>query len=151
MKKIFLILLLIPLISFSQSYKDIMSINSIDMFKKVMIENDYEYMEGDGWSTGEITVYGNLVFRDDDGKITGADYIAYYLKKENRFNIQIPNRYARNVYSLIYDKVKEECKFYKIINFKENDYACYSCPDSSVGKIGFNKVDGVGMILNFRE
>ena len=151
MKKIILILLFIPLVIFGQTYKDIMSINSVDMFKKVMIENDYEYMEGDGWSTGEITVYGNLVFRDDDGKITGADYIAYYLKKENRFNIQIPNRYARNVYSLIYDKVKEECKFYKIINFSESDYACYSCPDSSVGKIGFNRVDGIGMILNFRE
>ena len=51
----------------------------------------------------------------------------------------------------IYDKVKKECKFYKIIKYLESDYACYSCPDSSVGKIGFNKVDGVGMILNFRE
>ena len=153
MKKLILLLLFIPLISFGQvTYKDVISISSTEMFKKVMIENEFEYMEGDGYSTEDILVYGQLVFRDDDGKITGSDNLAYYLKKGNRFNFQFLNSiFGKDEYSLIYDKVKEECKFYKIINFSESDYACYSCPDSSVGKIGFSKVDGVGMILNFRE
>ena len=47
MKKL-IILLLFPLVSFSQiSYKDIMSIDSEKMFKKVMIENGYEYNSND--------------------------------------------------------------------------------------------------------
>jgi len=38
MKKLLLILF-IPFVSFSQTYEELMSINSIDMFKKVSIEN----------------------------------------------------------------------------------------------------------------
>ena len=143
---------LVPLLSFTQSYKDLMSINSIDMFKKVMIENEFEYMEGDKWSTEDILIYGQMVFRDDDGKITGTENIAFYDIKENRFNLQIQgNRYGGSDYFPIYDKVKKECKFYKIIKYLETDYACYSCPNSSVGKIGFNRAGNFGMILNFRE
>ena len=49
MKKLILLLLFIPLLSFSQSYKDLMSINSVDMFKKAVIENGYEFSsEKDG-------------------------------------------------------------------------------------------------------
>ena len=143
MKNLIILFLFIPLVSFGQSYKDIMSISSTDLFKKVMIENEFEYMEGD-----DILVYGQMVFRNNDGKITGADEIAYYDINENRFNFQIQ---ARDIYFPIYDKVKKECKFYKIIKYLESDYACYSCPNSSVGKIGFNKGDGGWMILNFRE
>ena len=43
MKKLILLLLFIPLFSFGQTYKDVMSINSADMFKKVVIENKYQY------------------------------------------------------------------------------------------------------------
>ena len=43
MKKL-LVLLFVPILSYSQiSYKDIMSIKSVDMFKKVVIKNGYEY------------------------------------------------------------------------------------------------------------
>ena len=41
MKKLILLLLFIPLVSFGQTYKELMSINSLDKFKKVVIENDY--------------------------------------------------------------------------------------------------------------
>tara|TARA_R110002012_G_scaffold288714_1_gene481479 strand:- start:55 stop:201 length:147 start_codon:yes stop_codon:yes gene_type:complete len=48
MKKLIILLLFIPLISFGQvTYKDVISISSTEMFKKVMIENEFEYMEGD--------------------------------------------------------------------------------------------------------
>ena len=58
MKK-FLLVLLFPLISFSQTYKDVMSISSVDMFKKVVIENGYEYDSTDNdWITYG---YGNMV------------------------------------------------------------------------------------------
>ena len=46
MKKL-LLLLFIPLFSYSQTYKDIMSINSAEMFKKVAIENNYEIDNSD--------------------------------------------------------------------------------------------------------
>ena len=43
-----LILLFIPLFGVSQvSYKDVMSINSEDTFKKVVIENGYEWNSND--------------------------------------------------------------------------------------------------------
>ena len=57
-----LILLLIPLFGFSQiSYKDVMSIKSVDMFKKVVIENGYEYesLDEEGWLT-----YGFNIVKD---------------------------------------------------------------------------------------
>ena len=46
-----LFLLFIPIISYSQiSYNDVMSIKSVDMFKKVVIENGYEFesLDDDG-------------------------------------------------------------------------------------------------------
>ena len=42
MKKLLLILF-IPFVSFSQTYEELMSIESEDMFKKFVIENGYEY------------------------------------------------------------------------------------------------------------
>ena len=53
-KVILLVMFLVPLLSFSQSYKDLMSINSVDMFKKAVIENGYEFS---GEEDGEIS-YG---------------------------------------------------------------------------------------------
>ena len=44
MKKLLLLLLFIPLMSIGQiTYDDLMSINSLETFKKVAIENDFEY------------------------------------------------------------------------------------------------------------
>ena len=61
-----LIFLLIPIIGYSQiSYKDIMSIDSEKMFKKVMIENGYEYNSNDergliyGWEIQKDSIEGN--------------------------------------------------------------------------------------------
>ena len=56
-----LFLLLIPFVSFSQEFNDIMSIKSLDMFKKVVIENGYEFDEEDeeGWVS-----YGFNITRD---------------------------------------------------------------------------------------
>ena len=60
MKKLILLLLFIPLLSFSQSYKDLMSINSVDMFKKAVIENGYEFSSE---KDGQIS-YGFNIMRD---------------------------------------------------------------------------------------
>ena len=79
MKKLIL-LLFIPLLSFSQSYKDLMSINSVDMFKKAVIENGYEFSSEED---GEIT-YGFNIMRDS---IDGDKSIkwAYYSTNNDRW------------------------------------------------------------------
>ena len=60
MKKLFLLLFIVPVIGFSQiTYKDVMSINSEKMFKKVMIENGYEFESNDG----EL-IYGYEIQKD---------------------------------------------------------------------------------------
>ena len=46
--KSFLIQLFIPFIGFSQiSFSDIMKLNSLDKFKRLVIENDFEYESND--------------------------------------------------------------------------------------------------------
>ena len=63
MKKILLLLLFIPLMSIGQiTYNDLMSIKSVDTFKKVVIENGYEYDSTDA-DTGAI-YYGFNIVRD---------------------------------------------------------------------------------------
>jgi len=56
-----LFLLFIPILSYSQiTYKDVMSINSEDTFKKVVIENGYEFdSEDEG-----LIFYGLNILRD---------------------------------------------------------------------------------------
>ena len=74
-----LLLLFIPIISYSQiSYKDVMSINSEKMFKKVMIENGYERMGlGDQdsyfWKTSKERLNNSTENKNDDG-INGEAY-----------------------------------------------------------------------------
>ena len=124
MKKIIL-LLFIPFISFSQTYKDLMSIKSLDTFKKVAIENNYRYESKD--SLRDLIEY---VYEDKK--------MLYYHLKDDGFNLIVRPKYEKKVYDEIYDNVKNKCSFYKIINYRGDDYACYSCPESSYkGKIGF--------------
>ena len=59
MKK-FILLLFIPFVCFSQTYEELMSINSVDMLKKVSIENGYQpYAEND-----ESVFYGFNIVKD---------------------------------------------------------------------------------------
>ena len=66
MRKILLLLLFIPLVSFGQTYKDVMPIGSVDMFVKVAIENGYEF---DSVDEEEWVTYGYNIDRDSiEGK-----------------------------------------------------------------------------------
>ena len=159
-KVILLILLLIPLVSFGQTYKEVMSINSADMFKKVVIENKYQYNSTlNNWIT-----YGfNIEWDDNEGRNKSSRW-AYYNLKDDRFNLNFsrtdlissffgsePNN-SENPYDLITETIKEKCKYYKIKNYKGTDYVTYSCSDSSYkGKIGFVIEEGWGIIRYFPE
>ena len=142
MKKL-LVLLLLPLFSFSQTYKDVMSIKSLDTFKKVAIENNYEF--------DEINDDGLILYRLNVTKWMGYnpkdDSFSLIFSKASFFGATDNTEYDR-----IYAVVKEKCSYYKIINDKGDDYVCYSCPESSYkGKIGFMIKENWGVINHFPE
>lgn len=154
-----LILLLIPLFGFSQiSYKDVMSINSVDGFKKVVIENGYEFddIDEEGWIS-----YGFNIVRDSIEGSKSSKWMLYNTK-DDRFTLSFGRRTilgnffgteddtSKNPYDLIVKDIKEKCKYYKIINYNGIDYVSYGCSDSSYkGKIGFVVSEGNGLIRHF--
>ena len=162
MKKL-LILLLLPLFSFSQTYKEVMSIKSLDTFKKVSIENNYE--QSDSEQEGLVT-YGYDISKDDDGNKSSSKW-AYYIPKNDMFffafsrgnamseffGTEVDN--SENPYDLILKDVKDKCSYHKIVNHEGTDFVTYSCPESSYkGKLGFaiKSVDyQTGIIMHFHK
>ena len=154
-----LILLLIPLFGFSQiSYKDVMSIKSVDGFKKVVIENGYEFdsLDDDGWLT-----YGFNIVRDSIEGSKSSKWMLYNTK-DDRFTLSFGRRTvlgnffgteddtSSNPYDLIVKDIKEKCKYYKIINYKGVDYVSYSCSESYYkGKIAFVIDENWGVVRHF--
>ena len=154
-----LLLLFVPILSYSQiSYKDVMSIKSVDMFKKVVIENGYEYesLDEEGWLT-----YGFNIVRDSIEGSKSSKWMLYNTK-DDRFTLSFGRRTvlgnffgteddtSKNPYDLIVKDIKEKCKYYKIINYNGIDYVSYGCSDSSYkGKIGFVVSEGNGLIRHF--
>ena len=144
-----LLLLFIPVLSFSQNFDELKLIDSLDDFKKVMIENKYEFIEVDedgSW------VYGYNVF-EVEGEKLGEKYGNYY--KDGSWKIQF-NEKNTLIFKLgDYDDIVEEikkCDYVGIEKFyKNNDYVTYNCNRDINGKIGFMIVDGNGFIRYFRN
>jgi hypothetical protein len=149
-----LVFLFIPLFSFSQvTYKDLLSLNSVDQFKRVMIENNYQSVENEE----ETLTYGIYPTKNDEGEMVAYDW-AFFFPEHNGFMFSFTQSLfgGKFTYNVIYDIVKEKCKFSKIYTLKVDDdkptdYACYTCPESSVGLIGFTKQGNEGNIINTRE
>ena len=141
----------IPLMSIGQSYKDVMSIKSVDTFKKVAIENNYEF-SNDGRE--DLLTYGYNISRDS---INGdkASKWAMYSPEDDMFVLSFTKQsfFGTNdetEYDKIYSVVKEKCSYYKIVNKEGTDFVTYSCPESSYkGKIGFVIIDDSGIITHF--
>lgn len=154
-----LILLFIPFFGFSQiSYKEIMSINSEDTFKKVVIENGYEFesIDDEGWVSYGFNIVRDSIDGNKSSKWGGYD------KVDGKFSFQFNRRTllgnflgtdddtSENPYDLIVEDIKKNCKYYKIINYNGTDYVTYSCSESTYkGKIGFVVSEGVGLIRHF--
>lgn len=155
MKKLLVLLLFIPLISFSQTYKDVMSIKDVDTFKKVVIENNYEFNDEGG--EGLVT-YGYNIVKDSINGNKSSKWAFYKLEddmfvltfsKESFFGTSDETQYDK-----IYESVKDKCSYYKIINNEGTDFVTYSCPESSYkGKLGFVVMDDegtkTGIIMHF--
>ena len=155
MKKL-LILLLLPLFSFSQTYKDVMSINSLDTFKKVAIENNYEFNppeEANGTREGVIS-YGYNIVKDSINGNKSSKWL-FYKPKDDMFVLTFSKSSFfgtsdETLYDKIYESVKNKCSYYKIVNLEGTDFVTYSCPESSYkGKIGFVVQDDTGIIMHF--
>ena len=156
MKKL-LLLLIIPTLSYSQiTFEDIMSINSEKTFKRVMIENGFEYEDTDD---NQNVWYGLNIVKDSE-KGSQSSFWGSYYKRNGEFEFQISLRSSfgldffgkqieseDNVYNDIMEKIKKNCKYYDVLNENGSDYVCYSCSQSKYkGKIGFYKSDGFGYI-----
>ena len=132
-----------------------MSINSLDTFKKVAIENNYEFMddiEANRTREGVIT-YG---YKIDKDSINGnkSNKWAFYNTEDDMFLLTFSKSSFffgdETPYDKIYESVKNKCIYFKIINHQGTDYVTYSCPESSYkGKIGFVVKDDSGFIMHF--
>lgn len=158
-----LLILLIPIISYSQiSYKDVMSINSEKMFKKIMIENGYEF----GQSDEDDVIYGFDIVRDSIDGMKSSKWGRYGVKDDsftvsfsrnsslNTF-LNLKEDRSENEYDLIVKEIKKNCKYFDVITYtneddEDSDYVCYSCSESKYkGKIGFMISEGWGFIKHF--
>ena len=143
MKRLLLILL-IPTLSYSQTYDDIISINSPENFKKVVIENDYQLDYED-----ESLIKYNYVGNKRDGIIRTSVYSV----KDNswEFSFKRPDYdWETTPYDLIVSEIKDECKYYKIISVNNVDFVSYSCHESTYnGNLGFVITNDSGIIKMF--
>ena len=148
MKKLLILLIIIPSIGNSQikSFDDIKNLNSISQFKRIMIENSYtknpsNYMidnykylsyaiglvekekgeyEAYCWASYQLKDTNWLTF----GNYPGESYFEFSALDYDREN-------GISYFDIIYEQVKRSCKFFKIHEDSEKDYALYSCPNST--------------------
>ena len=153
MKKLIL-LLIIPIFTYSQTYNELMGIESINDFKRVMIENGYE-MDVDN-DTKVVFGY-NLV---GEGHKKKSEKWGMYFKESKvmfyQFNetpIDILRRFGD--YDDIVDNIKSKCEYDDIIVVDEeggmgSEYVGYICSESNLdGKFGFMVSDSSGIVIYF--
>ena len=157
-----LIFLLIPIIGYSQiTFNELMSISDEKMFKKVMIENGYEWNSRDdedgliyGWEIEKDSINGNKSSKWGYYRYNDEFMVSFSRNSllNNFFNLEEDN--TENEYDIIVKEIKKNCKYYDIITHRndvgEFDYVCYSCSESKYkGKIGFRVSEGWGYIRHF--
>ena len=168
--RILIILLFISFSSFGQTYEDIMSIKDVESFKKVCIENNYEYMSAQmlielgkeqGEELNEDTVIKSMkdvtMYIKENGSMRGIYYTGAALdmfgENDDSFSFQIVRKNLLgfeidNLYDNLLKDVKDNCEYYKIYTSPNGyEYASYSCAESLYkGKIGFRIVGNEGII-----
>ena len=154
MKKVLLLLLFIPLVSFGQNfdYNDLKDINSLKQFKRFSFENEFVKISANDYSV----TYAQRYNKEEEI----ATFWSYYFIKSNLFNFQLAkdnDGSSNDSFESVLEQVKKNCTFY---DFKEDGYGsskkefiCYTCPGSAfTGKIGFargDKNDYIKTFLNF--
>ena len=140
-----LILLFIPTLSYSQTFEDIMNMDSQKSFIKVMIENGYE--KNNEYSDDNISTYSLGYIYLEELDMSKLDKMGIYDKSDDFF--MISDREQKD-YKIIIEKIKKNCEYYDILNNNGIDFLCYSCPQSKYsGKIGYTVMEGMGTIIHF--
>jgi hypothetical protein len=136
MKKL-LLLLLIPFVSFGQSFNDIKQIDSEKQFKRVMFENAYVPVE-----KGVFILTYALGYEASNNV---AQVWAFFYRNIGKMEFQISKHYdgsPNERFTRILEQVKRECTFYDFHDDAGDEYICYTCPNSKYkGKIGFRRGD----------
>ena len=146
MKKLIL-LLFIPLVSFSQSYDDIMSIDSKEQFVRVMIENGFEMIKSndtelvyalDPNSDGTSSSFANYLIGDN------GDSVMFQYTTTDFFG----NNNKGNQYDKVYKVAKSKCEYNEIIDSivegSKAQMVKYKCGSK---RMAFQKEDGKGYIF----
>ena len=151
MKKL-LILLLLPLFSFSQTFDDLMGIDSEETFVKTMIEIGFERID----TEEDVTTYAyNPTY--EDGQETKSSLWVYHtpIEQGGVIFLQIMTKdffgsESNSEYTKIFDIAKEKCEYAELVpnEFVEGDQmVMYACEmDSNPSGIAFSKKDGTGYI-----
>ena len=149
MMKPILILLLLPIVSISQSYDELKSINDLDQFKKVMIENKYQFDKVD--DDGGV-IYGFGLVKDEENGNKSEKWGLY--NEDGSWSLQFIDRetiiYRYGDYESITESIKDECRYDNIVSRNGVDFVSYRCDDSKFnGTIGFVIDDNAGYIRYF--
>ena len=148
-----LVLLLIPIISFSQTSKfgldDIRSINSEEMYKKVMMERGLERDKEEEDEEGKIVYVDDLRKNIFNESIKNTQlYTLYMIESDVCFmSFDSNNGNLESEYDDLFDKVKSKCSYEEIDSSTETEFIKYDCGDGF--KIGFGKEEDILMILKY--
>tara|TARA_B100001057_G_C22005062_1_gene627597 strand:- start:33 stop:491 length:459 start_codon:yes stop_codon:yes gene_type:complete len=152
MKKLTLILLLIPILNNSQTLKDFCFIDSIDLFKRYATEYNYEKVtENDDYISYALDPIGK------DFDTMKSKSIAMYMPKTNIVSWGFGMEFfiQQEIYNAMYNYVKGDGKYLKINDVGGTDYVTYEivCHDGKGGsssiQLGFAITDGIGTIIRF--
>ena len=146
MKKLLLLLLILPTTLLSQTFNELKMVNSLDGFIKVMIENKYEFNDVD---ENDNVSYGFNLVKDEENGNKSEKWGSY--NKDGSWSIQFNDRktiiYQRGDYDDIVESIKDKCSYVDIV---DGLYVSYRCDDSEFdGKIGFMISDSDGYIRYF--
>ena len=144
MKNLFFALLFVPIMSFGQeiTFDELMSINSIDTFKRVVIENSFEYSSEDNYIR-----YGYKLDTNKKGEDVASKW-ASFDKEFGNFLFQFikDGLFTDLEFNRIVSDIKSKCEYFEI----NGEYVTYNCDDSTFeGQIGFKTSDGSGFVVMF--
>tara|TARA_B100001093_G_C26831101_1_gene1016171 strand:- start:1573 stop:2034 length:462 start_codon:yes stop_codon:yes gene_type:complete len=129
MKKVFLILLFIPLVNFSQTYEDLTRIDSSESFIKIMTNNGWKKRTQQFKLDKRYMIYYGLNF-SGEGKNLKSEAEAGYHTKYNFFTLSFffVNNTQKNNFNRIFKKIKKKCKYVGIYGpdtgFSAVEYKC---------------------------
>ena len=153
MKKLIL-LLFIPLVSFGQTFDDLMGIDSKEKFIRTIVEIGYERVSNEG----SVITYAYSPSYSEDEETTSTLWAYHYQQDDEGgvvfLQIQVRNFFGletdNNKYDKIFDVAKEKCEYAELMEnpFNEGDeMVTYACDWQGTRRmIAFSKKDGQGSI-----